>query len=146
MTERDWEAASRARLEKLVADTVERIRDTADEIEREAKRNLASAAAPKPLTVHHLDGSKTVTGPAETHAGNLGARQALGAMILMLDSWIQGAKENHEAMGHRHENTGEECWRTFAPDDIRRMVNDVAQELGLAEFPATIHPEEDKPL
>lgn len=44
MTERDWEAASRARLEKLVTDTVERIRDTAAEIEREARRNIASAA------------------------------------------------------------------------------------------------------
>jgi hypothetical protein len=47
MTERDWESSARARLEKLVADTVERIRDTADQIEREAKRNLASAAADK---------------------------------------------------------------------------------------------------
>lgn len=44
MTERDWEEASRARLEKLMADTVERIRDTAAEIEREARRNIASAA------------------------------------------------------------------------------------------------------
>jgi hypothetical protein len=45
MTERDWEAASRARLEKLVADIVERIRDAADEIEREARRNVASSAS-----------------------------------------------------------------------------------------------------
>jgi hypothetical protein len=45
MTERDWEAASRARLERNIADTVSRIRDTADQIEREARRNVASAVA-----------------------------------------------------------------------------------------------------
>jgi hypothetical protein len=45
MTERDWEASARARLEKLVADTVARIRAGADEIEREARRNIESAAA-----------------------------------------------------------------------------------------------------
>lgn len=101
---------------------------------------------PEPFTVHHLNGTRTVYPAAETHSGNLGARQALAAMFRMLDSWIDGAKENHEAIGHRHENTGEECWRTFAPDDIRRMVNDVARELGLAEFPAPTTPEEDKAL
>jgi hypothetical protein len=47
MTERDWEASARKRLDNLVADTVKRIRDTADEIEREAKRDVASAAADK---------------------------------------------------------------------------------------------------
>ena len=77
------------------------------------------------------------------HTG-VACRQSLAAMLRMLDSWIDGARENHRAVGHRNENTGEECWRTFAPDDIRRMVNDVAQELGLAGFPAPTTPEEDK--
>jgi hypothetical protein len=44
MTERDWESAARRRLEKLVAETVNRIRATADEIEREARHNIESAA------------------------------------------------------------------------------------------------------
>lgn len=47
MTEHNWEASARKRTEKLVADVVSRIRATADEIEREARRNLASAAKEK---------------------------------------------------------------------------------------------------
>lgn len=43
-TERDWEASARARLEKVVADAVDRIRQSADQIEREAKRNIRNAA------------------------------------------------------------------------------------------------------
>lgn len=42
--ERDWEASARARLEKVVADAVDRIRQSADQIEREARRNIANAA------------------------------------------------------------------------------------------------------
>lgn len=157
------------------------------------------AAAPKPLTVHHLDGTSTTTGqvvlgrrppivatppamppvrtgwpherygPApvasisrdldgtvtKTAAGGrqrgedpetTGARQALSTVLQALDGWVQGAKENHEAMGHRGENTGSECWRTFAPSDFRNMINDAATELGLATFPAPTEPEEDKAL
>lgn len=75
-----------------------------------------------------------------------GAYLALVAMDRALDSWIEGAKENHQALEHRNENTGEECWRSFAPSDIRNIINDVARELGLAEFRAPAEPEEDKPL
>lgn len=46
MTERDWEASARARLERLVAETVSRVRDTADQIERDARSHVASAAKP----------------------------------------------------------------------------------------------------
>lgn len=44
MTERDWEALARARLECLVAETVSRVRDTAGQIERDARGHIASAA------------------------------------------------------------------------------------------------------
>lgn len=71
-------------------------------------------------------------------------RQALAIMRAVLDDWIKGAKENHEACQHRHENRGEECWRTFAPSDIRNMINDAARELGLQPFPLPESPEEDK--
>lgn len=127
------------------------------------------APVAKPLTVHHLDGTSTTStaprtgwpheryGPALVPAGSgrvadpsssgaASCRRTLGLVLLALDGWIQGAKENHEALGHRNENTGEECWRTFAPSDFRSMVNDVARELGLTEFPAPPHPEEDKAL
>lgn len=73
-------------------------------------------------------------------------RQALAIMRAVLDDWIKGARENHEALGHRHENAGEECWRTFHASDIRNMINDAARELGLKEFPAPAEPEEDKKL
>ena len=43
-TERDWEAAARARLERVLAGVVDDLRKAADDIEREAKHNLASAA------------------------------------------------------------------------------------------------------
>lgn len=62
-------------------------------------------------------------------------RLALIAMLDTLDGWIEGAKENHDAMGHSHENRGEECWRQYTPSDIRRMVNDAAREVGVSEFP-----------
>lgn len=63
-----------------------------------------------------------------------GQSYALAVFLNVLDSWIQGAKENHDAMGHRNENRGAECWRQFTPSDIRRMVNDAARELGVQEF------------
>lgn len=68
----------------------------------------------------------------------------LQSMLGALDGWIEGARDNHEGMGHRGENTGDECWRQFAPSDIRSMVNDVARELGVAEIPAPAEPVEDK--
>lgn len=44
MTEEYWENRSAARLQKLTADLVQRIRNTADQIEREAKINIDMAA------------------------------------------------------------------------------------------------------
>lgn len=69
---------------------------------------------------------------------------ALYTMLTTLDGWIQGAIENHEALDHRNESTGEECWRSFAPADIRSMINDAARSLGLAEFPTPKVALEDK--
>lgn len=128
----------------------------------------APVPVPQPLTVHHLDGTSTVTGGHPVRTGSPPVtvlvpapvpavpikgsalvkvqRHALGVVLQALDGWVQGAKENHEAMGHRGENTGSECWRTFAPSDIRRIINDAATELGLAEFAAPTEPEEDKAL
>lgn len=63
------------------------------------------------------------------------AFEALKAVLTSLDGWIEGAQENHEAMQHRNENTGEECWRTFEAEDIRRMVNDAAADLDLPRMP-----------
>lgn len=70
---------------------------------------------------------------------------ALYAMLTVLDSWIDGAKSNHEASDHRGESRGEECWRQFAPEDIRRMVNDAAREVGVSEFPLPAKGREDQP-
>lgn len=113
----------------------------------------------KPATRGHVlaDGT-TLTAPApavkppplpdDTQKGMKAAQaHALYAMLVNLDGWIQGAQENHEALGHRYEPVGDECWRSFAPDDIRRMVNDTASELGLDDFPipGRGHGQEDHP-
>lgn len=58
---------------------------------------------------------------------------ALKGMSIVLDGWIEGARENHEAMSHRNENTGSECWTQFAPEDIRRMINDACRLMGTRE-------------
>lgn len=62
-----------------------------------------------------------------------GATEALAHVRRVLDGWIEGAKANHEGLGHRDERAGEECWTQFHPDDIRNMVTDAAAELGVAE-------------
>lgn len=53
---------------------------------------------------------------------------ALRTMLDVLDGWLEGAAENHEALDRR-----EPFDDRFAPDDIRRMVNDVAREHGVRE-------------
>lgn len=49
-------------------------------------------------------------------------------MLGVLDSWIEGARENHEAAG-RHDPFDEQ----FYPDDFRNMINDMCRELGAPE-------------
>lgn len=95
--------------------------------------------APVPADVAKVDRGGPLGAP-----GRRGAHRALVRMLSMLDGWIEGARENHDGMGHRNENRGEECWTQFHPTDIRRMVNDVARELGLAEFPEPANPKEDE--
>lgn len=63
------------------------------------------------------------------------ASLALYTLLTMVDGWIEGARSNHEGMSHRGEPHGGECWTQFHPEDIRRMVNDAAQKLGVPEFP-----------
>lgn len=66
-------------------------------------------------------------------AGQRGAYRALKRVLDVLDGWIDGAKANHDALEHRGESTGDECWTRFHPDDIRNMVNDAAREVGVTE-------------
>lgn len=55
----------------------------------------------------------------------------LSQMMLVVQSWVEGAKETHEANDHRGERTGSECWTQFAPEDIFNMINDAAREMGV---------------
>lgn len=71
-------------------------------------------------------------------------RAALGAVLDALDGWIEAARENHKAMEHRGENVGDECWRRFAPSDVRDMVDDAARALGVTRFPHPALPLEDR--
>lgn len=53
---------------------------------------------------------------------------ALRKMLEVLDGWTRGARENHDALGHRGESVP--CWSQFARADIIVMVADAACELG----------------
>lgn len=113
--------------------------DVRDElVRRDVHRQLPESPA-ESRTAAGLSGKPTRE--ADKMAG---AVQALGLLLDTLDSWIQGVRENHDALGHRGESIGEECWRSFAPADIRSMVNDVARELGISEFPLPEKPKEDE--
>jgi hypothetical protein len=100
----------------------------------------------RPATI--VDPPKPGVGsPLKTPAPDEGVAKslALHTMLTVLDDWIEGAQHNHEAMGHRGENVGDECWRSFAPEDIRNMVNDAAREVGITEFdPPTVRKEEER--
>lgn len=66
--------------------------------------------------------------PDEFQAGQ---RQALIVMLGVLDGWIEGAKENHEANRHRAEPLGAECWTQFDISEIKNMIRDAARQLGI---------------
>jgi hypothetical protein len=106
---------------------------------REIRDRLPVPQIPEePVTVRRMDGSRMTVGtPGPRKGSEMAAdkRQALAIVRAVLDDWIKGARENHEAMGHRAEPVGSECWRSFHPQDIRNMINDAARELGLTEFP-----------
>jgi hypothetical protein len=83
-------------------------------------------------------------GPLTTRDQRESASLALYTLLTVLDGWVDGAHDNHEALGHRDEIRGEECWTRFHPQDIRRMVNDAARDLGLSEFPEPEYPQEER--
>jgi hypothetical protein len=92
---------------------------------------LAEETSPSKAIIDGVTRRRDPLGPMRKVAQS----QALYAMFGVLDSWIEGAQHNHEALGHKGEGRGEECWRSFAPGDIRRMINDAARDLGISEFP-----------
>lgn len=174
MAERDWEAMAAARLRRTIDTMVSRLRDTAAQIEREARYNLESAAKPKRdmefqtyarvataaiQELHNLVFNANATNIIDAAADAEQARQemvkvnppdvvaakraALGTVLTTLDGWIEGAQDNHDALGHRGENTGGECWRRYAPEDIRAMVNDAAREVRVSTFPTPKNAQED---
>ena len=81
--------------------------------------------------------------PPGSAVNKASASLALYKLLTVLDGWVDGAHSNHHALDHREENKGQECWRTFTPSDVRRMVNDAARELDLSEFPKPTNPRED---
>lgn len=58
-------------------------------------------------------------------------RETLDAVSDVLASWVNGAKENHDALGHRGEPVGEECWTRFHAGDITNMIDDAAHQVGI---------------
>jgi hypothetical protein len=88
-------------------------------------------------------GATTAATPGAVSSSAAGKSNALYALLVILDGWIEGIRENHDALGHRGESRGDECWRQFAPEDIRRMVNDAARAVGITKFPYPKIPKED---
>jgi hypothetical protein len=121
--------------------------DRQAEAELEPAESLAMVGQPdEPNLADLFEPAQAVDEPLTGSALARVKREALTRVLEALDGWVEGQKSNHEACDHRGENRGEECWRTWAPSDIRNMINDAARELGLAEFPAPREPEEDKAL
>jgi hypothetical protein len=58
---------------------------------------------------------------------------ALREVLIVLDSWREGARSNHDGMGHQREIASEECWENFHASDVRTMVADAARELRTAD-------------
>lgn len=56
---------------------------------------------------------------------------ALHAMLDTLNGWSKDTRSNHEALGHRGEDRGSECWISFTITDIRDMINETARALGI---------------
>lgn len=164
----DWEVAAANRLGRVIGSTVQRMRDTADQIEREAVRNIAAAAGGRSdyatysrvaaqvisdlhSLLSHVNASNIIHAAREADAAHAEKGfvkvvkteekelqgKALRAVAESLDGWIEVAKENHEASGHSHENTGDECWRRFAPSDVRIMINEAARGLGVSMLAKT---------
>jgi hypothetical protein len=56
---------------------------------------------------------------------------ALRQVLYVLDGWREGARSNHDALGHRDESRP--CWETWDTGDIAHMVADAARDLGTAD-------------
>jgi hypothetical protein len=102
-------------------------------------KTTTAAPVPRPF-----EPAQSVSASPLDREGKWAASMALYALLVSLDGWIAGARENHDALDHRNEPTGEECWTRWHPADIRSMVNDVARELGLGEFPRPAVPKEEE--
>jgi hypothetical protein len=61
----------------------------------------------------------------------VGKVETLDAFADVLAEWVKGAKENHEALDHRGEPAGEECWTRFYAGDITNMIDDAARRVGV---------------
>lgn len=59
----------------------------------------------------------------------VGKVEALDALADVLAGWVDGAKANHDALGHRGEPAGEECWTRFYAGDITNMIDDAARQV-----------------
>lgn len=61
-----------------------------------------------------------------------GARKALETMLKVAQDWAEINFQNGKGMGHRDVQPAER--QQFILGDIRNMINDVAQELGIDDF------------
>lgn len=112
-------------------ETVDRKAEADEDPAELAKKYVAESKAMAELVSMNMVALGVPDGIAPAYLVSL----VLQALLTNLDGWIEGARDNHEALGHRGENRGEECWTRWHPSDFRQMVNDVAAQFGVAEFP-----------
>lgn len=106
--------------------------------------NPSPVQAEDPPVLFGTEDVQAATAEAFRDGKKRGAEEALRTLLETLDGWIEGARSNHDGFSHRGEPIGEECWTQYAPADIRRMINDAAREVGVAEFSAPKTPKEDE--
>jgi hypothetical protein len=97
-----------------------------------ASADKALAEVDAPVTTEGLLRAALDAHDADLEGVRLAAyAAAVREMHRTLHGWIEGAKENCDAMGHRGE--ANPCWETWHVTDLRGMVGDIARALGVPE-------------
>jgi hypothetical protein len=117
---------------------------------REATEQLAAAAHGGVAVIEQA--AADASDPATTdHTDELVERivrrayySALRKVLDVLEGSRETQRENHDAMSHRGESFGEQCWEHWHSSDFRTMVTDAARELGTAD-PMLAHVPVDLP-
>lgn len=137
MTERDWEAAAERRLRKLIYDTVGRMRGAADQIEREAERNIRSAVSS--VREFGFEAYPRVAGQVVHTVQTM-------LFNLPLDSLIDAASDAEAARTEKVAALAERTSETAEADKLAGAVKALVAIREMAKGTAEASAEEDKTM